>query len=131
MYDLTDYFNTISIYSTSSGEGVPNYAFLDSDVTDLIKQQPGQDLTSDINKIFEAMSAEDVQQQMTCLDNAFRRGTIDFRSEPKCTVQNWLLLAFSIIMMSTVVAKCELRGCQREKTRCLRLVLNSLGCASA
>jgi thymidine kinase len=44
------------------------------------------------------------------MKRVFYLGDTDFRKEARCTVQNYLLLAFSIVMMSTVVAKCEFRA---------------------
>jgi chitin synthase len=107
IYDLSDYFNTIQYYSTSSGAGVPNYNFLNENMTTLFKQQPGGDITNKMNAVFAGMSADDVNKQMTCLKNAFFLGTTDFRQTARCTVQNYLLLAFSILLMSTILAKCE------------------------
>ena len=107
VYDLSDYFNTIDLFKDASGEGVPKYDFLDSSITSLFKQQPGQDLTKDIQKALDALGPEDGERQLTCMKRVFYLGDTDFRKEARCTVQNWLLLAFSIVMMSTVVAKCE------------------------
>lgn len=55
------------------------------------------------------LSTEDAANHMKCLDNAFYLGETDFRLTAKCTVQNWLLLAFSIILMSTILMKCMSR----------------------
>jgi chitin synthase len=107
IYDLSDYFATIDYHSTSSGAGVPNYDFLNENITALFKQEPGADITKKMDKVFASMSQEDVQTQMTCLNNAFYLGVTDFRKTAKCTVQNYLLLAFSILLMSTILAKCE------------------------
>jgi chitin synthase len=128
---LSDYFNTVSLYGDASGEGVPKYDFLNSDITALIKQQPGQDLTKDIKQILDTMSTEDAQAQLTCLKNVFYIGDTDFRKEARCTVQNWLLLSFSIIMMSTVAAKCTPLSISWNPydialTICLSLVLAAL-----
>jgi chitin synthase len=110
VYDLTDYFYTVSLYGDASGEGVPKYDFLDQSITSLFKQQPGQDLTKDIQKALDSLSEEDAERQLTCMKRVFYLGETDFRKEARCTVQNYLLLAFSIVMMSTVVAKCKFRA---------------------
>jgi chitin synthase len=53
------------------------------------------------------LSTEDAANHIKCLDNAFYLGETDFRLTARCTVQNWLLLAFSIILMTTILAKCK------------------------
>lgn len=116
VYDLSDYFATITYYSTSSGADVPNYSFLNSNLTTLFKQQPGTDITSAMNAVFATMTEEEANQQKQCLANAFFVGSTDFRKTARCEVQNYLLLAFSVLLMSTIVAKCEWaigrRGCE-------------------
>ncbi|EJU06309.1 hypothetical protein DACRYDRAFT_19523 [Dacryopinax primogenitus] len=105
VYDLSDYFFTIQQNSAASGAGVPNYAFLDSDLTDLFKQQPGQDISSGFNKVMASLSASDQTAQLDCLNNAFYVGQTDFRLTARCQVQNYLLLTASSIIMATMLAK--------------------------
>jgi chitin synthase len=107
VYDLSDYFATVTYYATSSGEGIPNYNFLPSSITDLVKNQAGQDLTKELDEAFAALPADNVTMTKTCLDNAFFVGVTDFRLTARCTVQNYLLLSFSILLMSTIGLKCE------------------------
>ncbi|KAL0253811.1 hypothetical protein I308_101188 [Cryptococcus tetragattii IND107] len=107
IYDLTNYIYTVSYYSSSSGTDLPNYSFLNSDISDLFQTSAGQDITKDMNEKLSALTAEDAANQMTCLNNAFYLGELDFRKTPKCTVQNYLLLAFSIILIATIASKCE------------------------
>lgn len=107
VYDLSDYIYTTTT-STGSGEGVPNYAFLNDAVTKLFQQSPGQDITKSLNAVLDKLSVEDKEAHLECLNNAFYWGMLDFRKEAKCTVQNYLLLTFSILLMSTIGAKCEL-----------------------
>ena len=52
------------------------------------------------------MSAEDAQNHLECLNAAFYVGQTDYRATPRCTVQNYLLLAFSIILITTIASKC-------------------------
>nr|ODO04126.1 chitin synthase [Cryptococcus depauperatus CBS 7855] len=105
VYDLTHYFYTQSYYSGSSGTTLPNYSFLSDDISNLFQTSAGQDITKDMQDKLNAMSSEDAAKQLTCLDNAFYLGELDFRKTARCTVQNYLLLAFSIIIMVTVGAK--------------------------
>jgi len=107
VYDLTDYLYTADLYKDASGDGVPKYAFLDDSITTVFKQQPGQDITKDLQAALDNLGETEAAKQLSCMKQVFYLGDTDFRQEAKCTVQNWLLLAFSIIMMSTVVAKCE------------------------
>lgn len=107
VYDLSDYFNTIDLYGSASGEGVPNYKFLNEGVSKAFKEQPGADATKDVQDALDSMSSEDAARHVECLKNVFYVGEVDFREEARCTVQNWILLSFSIVMMATVVAKCE------------------------
>ena len=115
VYDLTDYLYTADLNKDASGDGVPTYAFLDESITTVFKQQPGQDITKDLQAALDNLGETEAAKQLSCMKQVFYLGDTDFRLEAKCTVQNWLLLAFSIIMMSTVVAKCKSefdRGCR-------------------
>jgi chitin synthase len=76
-------------------------------LTDLIKGQPGSDLTEGIDKVLDGLSESDKQAQLTCLNNAFYQGRVDFRDDAKCLFPDYLLLAFAVIIMSTVLAKCK------------------------
>jgi chitin synthase len=83
-------------------------SFLDERITDLFQQQPGQDITEPMKKVLAAMSSLDAAKQTTCLKNVFYIGQTDFRATPRCKVQNFLLLAFSICIMTTIAAKCKI-----------------------
>ncbi|CAD6587719.1 MAG: hypothetical protein TREMPRED_004832 [Tremellales sp. Tagirdzhanova-0007] len=105
VYDLSDYLSTVQYYSTSSGTDLPNYAFLNSDLTALFSTQSGQDITTALRKVLGTMSSDNVTSQLNCLNNAFYVGELDFRDSPRCLVQNYLLLAFSIILITTIASK--------------------------
>lgn len=107
MYDLSNYLYTVKYYSSSSGTDLPNYSFLNSDLSSLFQTNAGQDITSQMNAVFDKMSTENVTAHKTCLDRAFYLGELDFRLTARCTVQNYLLLAFSIILITTIATKCE------------------------
>lgn len=107
VFDLSDYFYTVTYYSGSSGEGVPDAEFMDAKVTDLFKQSPGTDITKELNAALASMDSTKADQTMTCLDNAYYLGVTDFRKTPRCLVQNYMLLAFSILLMTVTAAKCE------------------------
>lgn len=108
VFDLSDYLYTVQYYSSSSGTDLPNYAFLDSDLSSLFQTNAGQDITASMQKVLDGMSADSKSATLNCLNNAFFVGRLDFRKDARCLVQNYLLLAFSIILVAVIAAKCEL-----------------------
>jgi chitin synthase len=108
VYDLSNYFTTAEFYSSASADDLPNYNFLHTDITAVFKQSPGKDITSELQKIFEGLDADVVSQNLNCLNNAFYLGQTDFRKTPRCLFNNYLLLAFAIVLMTTIVLKCKL-----------------------
>lgn len=101
LYDLSDYLNTVSL-----NPGVTDYSFLPKAVTDLWQQQPGQDLTSAVNSIDPSVMNDTLKSAtMACLRNTFYVGETDFRLTARCQVQSYLLLAFSAILVATILAK--------------------------
>ncbi|WOO78655.1 Chitin synthase 6 [Vanrija pseudolonga] len=105
IFDLSDYFNTISKNSGVSGTNLPNWAFLDKSITDLFKQGQGSDISKALDEALAAMNADDAKNNLDCLNSAFYIGGTDFRKTARCLVQNYMLLAFSVILMTTIVAK--------------------------
>lgn len=105
VYDISDYAYTVSYYAGSSGTDLPKYDFLDSAITKVFQQNAGQDITKALDEVLEGMSETDKNNNMKCLDAAFFYGTVDFRKDARCTVQNYLLMAFAIIIMVTIGAK--------------------------
>ncbi|EPQ58854.1 chitin synthase [Gloeophyllum trabeum ATCC 11539] len=101
VYDLTDYINTQSVLGGTNSA----YSFLDSDLVDIFKQQPGQDVTDALNKVYAGMDAQTRNLNQVCLRNAFYVGEMDFRKTARCQVQNYLLLIFSAILMASMVLK--------------------------
>ncbi|KAI9683446.1 MAG: hypothetical protein M1829_005518 [Trizodia sp. TS-e1964] len=97
VYDLTDYFNTLKIQNN-----LPSYAFLDSKATQLIKDNPGQDISADWKKTLNASTAT---TNLNCLENTFYVGKTDFRESARCQVNNWILLAFTILLVSVILVK--------------------------
>ena len=109
VYDLSDYLYTVQYYSQSSGTDLPNYGFLNSDLSALFSTQAGQDISKAMDQVLDGMSADDHQHTLECLNNAFYVGETDYRKSARCTVQNYLLLAFSIILITTIASKCKPR----------------------
>ncbi|BEJ14553.1 hypothetical protein CspHIS471_0403200 [Cutaneotrichosporon sp. HIS471] len=105
VYDISDYVYTASYYAGSSGDGLPKYDFLNSAITKLIQQNTGRDVTQQLDEVLAGLSQEERDNNMNCLDAAFYYGIVDFRKDAKCTVQNYLLMAFAIMIMVTIGAK--------------------------
>lgn len=104
VYDISDYVKTNDIYATGSGYEI-KYDFLNSDLVNIFQTSSGQDLTKQIDDLIESWNHETVDLHFKCLDNAFYLGQVDFRKTARCTVQNYLLLSFSILLMSTILVK--------------------------
>ncbi|KAJ5627137.1 Chitin synthase 6 [Penicillium herquei] len=94
IYDLTNYFYTLDLYSTES-----SYEFLPSAVTTLFKNYPGTDVTD------KWQDTKEWQEATRCLDYVFYEGKVDFRGDARCTVNNWLLLSFTVLICSVVLIK--------------------------
>ena len=94
VYDLTDYFHTVKLQNN-----LPQYDFLPKEVTSLIQGNPGADLTAQWKK------TANFTNSLNCLDNVFYVGTSDFRTTAKCQVNNYILLAFTIILCAVILVK--------------------------
>jgi chitin synthase len=94
IYDLTDYF-----YTLDKMNNFPTYAFLPSEVTQLVQNNPGSDITSLWG------DTATFQNSLNCMNNAFYQGKVDFRKTPKCEVNNYILLAFTIVLCCVILTK--------------------------
>jgi chitin synthase len=94
IYDLTDYF-----YTLAQLNNFPTYEFLPSEVTQLVQNNPGSDITSQWG------DSAAFQNSLNCMNNAFYQGKIDFRKTAKCEVNNYILLAFTIVICSVILVK--------------------------
>jgi chitin synthase len=95
IYDLTDYF-----YTKKTEGNVPMYSFIPDEVAQLIKQNSGSDITS-----MWKTNDPDYQKTLNCMDNAFYEGKPDFRDTARCQVNNYILLAFTIIICAVILVK--------------------------
>ena len=97
VYDLTDYFKTLDVNNDGS-----SYQFLDSKLTDLVKSNAGTNLKEDFeNQLNSTAQAYNLQ----CLKNTFYVGKTDFRNSAKCKVNDYILLAVTIVLCSVIVIK--------------------------
>ena len=94
IYDLTDYFYTQGVL-----DQYHTYKFFPSAVEDIFKSNPGSDVTNQWG------NSASFSNSLNCLNNAFYVGKIDFRDTPKCQVNSYLLLAFSIILCAVILTK--------------------------
>ncbi|ODA78502.1 hypothetical protein RJ55_05883 [Drechmeria coniospora] len=105
IYDMTDYFHTQDVNLRS-----PVYQFIDSSVSDLWKKNPGQDIKSKLDAVLRASATNQtqlakVENSWRCIQTLFYKGKTDFRETPQCTVNNWILLAFTIILCTVILVK--------------------------
>ncbi|KAK1907735.1 hypothetical protein P3342_006064 [Pyrenophora teres f. teres] len=97
IYDLTNYFATIDYMQNQ-----PQYNFLDAKLVDLVKSKAGQDIKEDFgNNLNNTAQAYNLQ----CLDNLFYVGRTDFRGSVKCKINDYILLAVTIMLCTVIVVK--------------------------
>lgn len=104
VYDLSDYVNTVSINSGGSSDA---YEFLNTDITNVFKQQAGQDISTNLNKVIAGLDSQTASENVNCIKNMFYLGEVDFRKTPRCTVQSYLLLVFTGILCASIALKCK------------------------
>lgn len=95
VYDLTDYFHTLDIYGNAA-----DYKFFPDEVSDLIRANPGNDITH----LWKHKSTN-YTKSFGCMENMFYVGRTDFRKTARCQVNNYILLAFTIILCSVILVK--------------------------
>lgn len=99
IYDLTDYFYTLDLEND-----LDSYNFFGDTFNTLVQSNPGGDLTESFKSKF-ANNVTASSAITNCLDNYFYVGKIDFRDTPRCQVNNYILLAFTIILCSVILIK--------------------------
>lgn len=107
VFDLTDYVYTLSIMNSASA-----YSFLNSNLTDAAELNYGGDVTTAFNKIIKeakdsgnATEYASVMNSINCMENTFYQGILDFRDSAKCQFNNYILLAFTIILCTVILVK--------------------------
>lgn len=94
IYDLTNYF-----YTLKRMNNVKQYKFLPEAVEELFQNNPGSDITDKWQNTPQFINS------LNCLNNVFYVGKTDFRETPRCQVNNWILLAFTILICAVVLVK--------------------------
>lgn len=97
IYDLTDYFHT-----QKTQQGNPNYKFFDEKVENLFKNNPGEDITQ---QWVDTLNSTTKGASLQCLQDLFYKGKVDFRDSPRCVVNNYILLAFTIVLCIVIGVK--------------------------
>jgi chitin synthase len=97
VYDLTDYFHTLKVE-----DNYPLYKFLGDPVEQLIQNNPGLDITQQWH---DTLNYTYRTNALNCLNNMFYIGDVDFRDTPRCQVNNYILLAFTIILCVVIATK--------------------------
>ncbi|KAB5572418.1 chitin synthase [Coniochaeta sp. 2T2.1] len=105
IYDLTDYFYTLKIMNN-----LASYMFLNSQLTDAIQSNPGQDVTEQWHSIIQNASGNDttranVLNSINCIKNTFYIGIPDFRKTARCQANNYILLAFTVVIGAAILLK--------------------------
>lgn len=107
IFDLTDY-----TYSLSLSNDATAYQFLNSNLTDAAAENYGGDVTDKFNSIIaeakksgNATEYASVMNSLNCMENTFYYGILDFRYSAKCQFNNYILLAFTILLCTVILVK--------------------------
>jgi len=105
IYDLTDYFHTYKLR-----DGRTPYNFLNKNLTDIVQDHPGADLTDNFNNLFKIFAHNDTEttnlmNSLNCIQQSWYIGIPDFRYTPRCQVNNYIMLAFTIILCAVIGIK--------------------------
>ena len=95
IYDLTDYY-----YTKKTEGNIASYSFFPGEVSDLIQEGVGTDISSQWKP-----NNPDYLASLECMDDAFYEGKTDFRDSARCQVNNYILLAFTIILCAVILTK--------------------------
>ncbi|KAJ4078992.1 hypothetical protein NW760_015003 [Fusarium oxysporum] len=105
IYDLTNYFYTQSLYKNDA-----KYKFLNERVTKLWEDNPGKNIKEELDIILEDSSTnktkhDNIVASWRCIQAISYKGISDFRESAKCQVNNWLLLAFTVMVCAIILVK--------------------------
>jgi len=102
VYDLTDYITVGPGIRTPTGTSPPSVdsQFMSPDIVQLFQQGAGGDVTDKFNAL--NMDQNVKQAQRICLRNLFFVGKVDNRQSAQCQFAQYILLIFSIMMVSII-----------------------------
>ena len=95
VYDLTDYY-----YTQKTEGNIAMYSFIPDKVWAIIQGGIGTDITSQWQN-----DDKDFRNTLNCMKNVFYVGKTDFRDTPRCKVNNYILLAFTIVLCAVILTK--------------------------
>jgi len=103
VYDLNNYF-----YTADRMNNIATYEYIDDTIATLVKTNPGQDLTEKWDAMYNTATSDQksvIKNNLNCLDNTFYVAVPDFRKSARCQVNNYILLAFTIIFCAVILVK--------------------------
>ncbi|KAM0472860.1 hypothetical protein ACHAPX_008537 [Trichoderma viride] len=105
IYDLTNYYSTLDVFDNSKQS-----VFLNKDITDLWANNPGTDIQSKLDVLLNDPNNNstvhaNLENSWLCIQRLFLKGYTDFRVTPRCTVNNWILLSFTIVLCVVIGLK--------------------------
>lgn len=105
IYDLTDYYHTLK-----EMKNLDSYKFLDEGITKVVDSNPGGDVTDLWHSRIEAAANNrtehsKVLNSINCIQNTFYVGIPDFRYTARCQANNYIMLAFTIMICCVVGIK--------------------------
>ncbi|WFD06900.1 chitin synthase [Malassezia vespertilionis] len=105
IYDISDYVANGNQGGVRVPQGMAtppnlNRQILAPEIVDLITQNPGADIT----KRLDALNLDPalLARQRVCLRNLFFIGKVDYRNSARCQFASYILLAISLIMVTTI-----------------------------
>ncbi|KAM6506948.1 hypothetical protein FALCPG4_018760 [Fusarium falciforme] len=105
IYDLTNYFYTQSLYKNDA-----KYEFLNEQVAKLWEDNPGKNIKEELDIMIEdsltnKTKHDNIVASWQCIQAISYKGISDFRESAKCQVNNWLLLAFTVMVCAIILVK--------------------------
>lgn len=104
VYDMTGYINNngggLSAPAGLQPPADTDRQFMNDQVVSLFKTYAGGDITKQLDGL--AINQAELAAQRVCLRNLFFIGKQDTRNSVQCQFSNWILLAFSIVMVAII-----------------------------
>ncbi|GAK64779.1 glycosyltransferase family 2 protein [Moesziomyces antarcticus] len=103
IYDVSDYVKqgNQGVLRAPDGFQAPvntNRKFMSDAVISLIAQNPGKDITKQLDSL--PLDRDVLDRQRVCLRNLYFIGKVDHRNSPQCRFSQYILLALSLFMVA-------------------------------
>ncbi|KAJ1582361.1 hypothetical protein NDA11_001517 [Ustilago hordei] len=103
LYEITDYIKqgNQGVLKAPDGFQAPintNRKFMSDAIISLIAQNPGKDITKQLDSL--PLDQDVLDRQRVCLRNLYFIGKIDHRNSPQCRFSQYILLALSLFMVA-------------------------------